>query len=356
MLTYFLTYLYLVFNSLNNKKFTIFSSILTLFIFGILIGFRYEIGMDWDLYLVIMQNAKNNSFYENILDIEPGFQLLNWIGSQFNQIYIINFTSALIFLSGLIYYSKRQSFPWLSLIISFPVLIIMTGLGFTRQSVALGIIFFSYTAIEQKNYIRAILLIVLSSTFHLSSIFLLTLFIPEIFRNLLKTKIFIFLIIAIPFFYFFFSKMTGEALFNYWKIYILNLYDFYYGNDGALFRIIPTFFSALILIINKNKFYSYANKNQINLYLRISYIVVLFFFILIFIPLYSTAIDRFTIYLFPLTIFVLNKTINFRFLNISRFDYHLIYISSFFIYSFIWLEIARHKSAYTPYQNYLFLN
>ena len=148
MIPYLLSFGFLSFNALNNRKISSFSYILTLIIFTILIGLRFEIGPDWVLYFKMMEREKDLNLNEIFLGVEPGFTVFNWIGAQLNAIYIVNSLSALIFLTGLISYAKKQTYPWLSLIIAFPILIIMVGMGLTRLSVAIGIEFFSLNLIS----------------------------------------------------------------------------------------------------------------------------------------------------------------------------------------------------------------
>ena len=302
-----------------------------------------------------MQNAREINFNEIFYSLEPGYQLINWIGAQFNQIFIVNLISGFIFLSGLISYSKRQTYPWLSLIIAFPVLIIIAGLGFTRQSCAIGIELFALINIEEKKYIKAISLIVFASTFHLSSIFLLILFIPEILKNILRPKfLFPFITLTLILIYYFYDS-AQIAFDNYYSLYVINEFDLVWSSSGALFRLLPSVFAALILILNKRKFCSYIDKEKFSLYERMSYIVLFFLILVIVFSENAAFVDRFSIYFYPITIFVFNKTIDFKILNISRFDYHLIYISSYFIYTFIWLLLAVHLDAFVPYKNYLFI-
>ena len=122
-----------------------------------------------------------------------------------------------------------------------------------------------------------------------------------------------------------------------------------------MYRLIPTIISSAILLFNKEKFLSNLDKNLMKIYLRIAYIVLIFAILILLYPESSTIIDRFSIYLCPLTIFIFNKTIDLKFMNISKIDYHLIFLSSYFVLSFFWLEFASHKEYFVPYKNFLFL-
>ena len=85
-----------------------------------------------------------------------------------------------------------------------------------------------------------------------------------------------------------------------------------------MYRLIPTIISSAILLFNKEKFLSNLDKNLMKIYLRIAYIVLIFAILILLYPESSTIIDRFSIYLCPLTIFIFNKTIDLKFMNISK--------------------------------------
>ena len=109
MLAYLALFSFLSFFSIkgSNRISNVFYWIL-FFLLTIFIGFRYEIGVDWDQYIVYLDRAENISLDSLLINVEPGYMLLNWIGLQFGKnIYVVNYIASLIFLSGLLYYSKR---------------------------------------------------------------------------------------------------------------------------------------------------------------------------------------------------------------------------------------------------------
>ncbi len=46
-------------------------------------------------------------------------------------------------MSGLVQFCRKQPLPWLALAVAAPFIIIVVGMGYTRQSVALGFILLS---------------------------------------------------------------------------------------------------------------------------------------------------------------------------------------------------------------------
>lgn len=357
MIPYLLSFGFLSFNALNNRKISLFTYILILVIFTILIGLRFEIGPDWVLYSKMMERAKDLNLSEIFFEVEPGFAFFNWIGAQLDAIYLVNSLSALIFLTGLISYAKKQTYPWLSLTIAFPILIVMVGMGLTRQSIALGIEFFSLVAMDERKYIKSLIILLAASLFHISSIFLFVLYAPQVLKNIFRPKLIIVLVPIFSIFIVLFLDNIEYVINAYFDVYIINKHNlnFSYNLSSVILKILPTVFASVILIFNKFKFFALSNKENVHLYERMAYLVLILFSYLILRPQNTIFIDRFAIYLYPLTIYVFNKTIDFKFFNISRFDYHLIYISGAFLYTTIWLFFAYHRYDFVPYKNFLFL-
>ena len=136
MLSYLFLYIFFSYQSLKKSNKLYPSSYYFLFILlSIFIGLRYQVGVDWDQYIVYLDRAENISLDSLLINVEPGYMLLNWIGLQFGKnIYVVNYIASLIFLSGLLYYSKKQEY--LALIINiFSYINNNSGLGYTDKPV-----------------------------------------------------------------------------------------------------------------------------------------------------------------------------------------------------------------------------
>ena len=351
MLSYLILYLSISYKVIRgNSKFS-YLTIITLFLFlSFFIGFRHQIGVDWDQYVEIIDRFKDDTFSLILVSTEPGYIGLSWIGGRFeNGIYLVNFISACIFTFGLIEYARKRDYPWLAILLAFPILIVMVAMGYTRQSIAIGFEFLALNSIENKNIFKALILIVIGSLFHIS-ILGLTIFVIDIpikrkvkLRNLITFSIVIYLGYLA-------YALISETIYAYYKLYILRVY----ASSGALYRLIPSVFAALILISNKIKLRKYDSQN-ISIYMKMAYAIILSIILVLLFPSNSTFIDRFALYLYPLTIYVFNKSISLQFFNIRKIDYKLIFITTYFIYTFFWLSFAKHAYAWIPYQNYFFM-
>ena len=143
MIFYWVLFFFPAYKALSNplenwNKQVLFFIIGTLSIF---IGLRFQVGPDWNNYLKYFNNIKN---IQNIfLQKEFFFGLVNYFASKLNLgVYGVNLFSGFIFSSGLIFFCKSLKRQWLALTISIPYIVIAVSMGYTRQSISLGILMF----------------------------------------------------------------------------------------------------------------------------------------------------------------------------------------------------------------------
>ena len=352
MLPYLAIYCYLSIKSISgSNRISNISYVLLFLSLTIFIGFRYEIGVDWDQYLYILNEYKNLPFSNIFNNIEPGYIFLSWLGSKFNDgIYLVNVISAMIFSAGLISYSKKREYPWLSLLIAFPILIVTVAMGYTRQACAIGIEFFALLEIEKGRNNKAILLTLIAGTFHISILPLLILFIKIPRKNFFNIKFFLPAIIIGYLSFYLIKQKFGFAFVGYYDLYIAKKYS----SIGAFYRIFRTFVASFLLIFNRLKFQKYSGELS-NLYLKFAYIGLISTFLIILFPTNSTFIDRLALYISPLTIYVFTLILKLKLLKINRIDFKILMVFVYFAYTFIWLAFAVHAYAWVPYKNFLLI-
>ena len=146
------------------------------FLLIVFIGFRHEVGGDWGGYLRHFSFIDFFSFKEVILQSDPGYKLLNWWVEKLGfEIYTVNLVCGAIFTTGLVAFARRQPYPWLALAVAFPYLVLVLGMGYTRQGVALGFIFLSLNALEFHQFKRYLLYIALATLFHKTALIMIPL-------------------------------------------------------------------------------------------------------------------------------------------------------------------------------------
>lgn len=358
MIPYISLYLYLSFQTIKGRaKISSFSYYFIFILLTIFIGLRYEIGVDWDQYVEIMgrfspegDSPFSLTFSYVVKNIEPSYMFFSWIGAQLgNNIHIVNTLSALIFTYGLLSYCNKQEYPWLGLLISYPVLIIVVALGYTRQACAVGIEFFALTALENQKYYKSLLLLLLASSFHISVLSCLFLYVKKPKKGILKLKNIIPLALFVTIGAIVYFLRFGDAI----AIYYLNYVVKSTSSVGALYRSIPLFIAALILIIRQNKFKMYFEKT-FHIYLKMAYAALFVSISILIFPKISTIFDRFALYLSPLIIYVFSKVIKLKLYKVEKFEYNFVFLLTYFFYTFYWLINAVHSKWFVPYKNILF--
>ena len=123
----------------------------TLFVFVVLlIGLRHQIGGDWDNYADLTIRVSEEPFDFFLNEVDPGFIFINAVSTRAGWgIYGVNLISSVIFLAGLTCFCWKQPLPSLAWLVATPYLIIVVGMGYTRQSVALGLMFFAFSFLEK---------------------------------------------------------------------------------------------------------------------------------------------------------------------------------------------------------------
>jgi len=144
------------------------------FVLILAIGFRYEVGGDWDRYLFVYSYLDTGSFIENFRGRDIGYEFFYWISIHFfNSIYFANFASAIVFVFGLIRFCRIMPMPWLALLVSIPFLVVVVAMGYTRQAAAVGLLMLALVSLIKEKRINFYIYIFLGALFHKSLIIML---------------------------------------------------------------------------------------------------------------------------------------------------------------------------------------
>ena len=185
MAAYWAIFTYLIFFALiekenrellpkNDIRFISLLIIITIFL-SVFIGLRHEIGGDWISYILMFEELSVTEFTEIFnLSNDPGYSLINWLASSLGfSIHAVNLFCALIFSFGLSYFCLHTKRPFLAIMTSFPYLIVVVAMGYTRHSAAIGLAMIAYIAAQRQEFFKFFLLIVAAATFHKTAIILL---------------------------------------------------------------------------------------------------------------------------------------------------------------------------------------
>jgi hypothetical protein len=309
----------------------------------VLIGFRWKIGTDWNVYEIILQSslASGGSFAN--LSSEPAYQLLNWIAATMGWgLWFPNLICATIFIYGLIVFCREQPNPWLGLVVATPYLIIGVGMGFTRQSAAVGLVMVALVQFTKGKYARVFVSIGLGAMFHISAIALAPLFAIASVRRTVITGL---LLVVFGFvLYFAFSERIAERMSEY--------STYQYSAAGVIPRLIMSAIAAAIFLIWRRRFT--ARTDELRLWTLMS-IVTFMTFPMLFAVSSTTIVDRLGIFLVPIQIFVLSR-LPVVFGQGSRTNLAIVVV--IILYSLaaelVWLNFGNEAKYYwIPYRNVL---
>ena len=135
MIFYYIIFSYLVIYSLREKVNTFNAinphHIIVLLAMVFFIGFRYEVGVDWDGYNAIYNQVGKSKFLEILsFDYSIIYYLLNWIGNNLNiEIWFVNFICSLLFILGIYFIAKISAYPFLTILVSFPYSILVFSMN-----------------------------------------------------------------------------------------------------------------------------------------------------------------------------------------------------------------------------------
>jgi hypothetical protein len=300
---------------------------------SVIVGFRECIGGDWDSYLTIFKNTGN--FSEGLLleNYDLGYLFLSLFFKKIKfDIYAVNFVCAVIFISGIMAFIKCADNPYFRLFYSIPQLIIIIGMGYTRQSVAIGFLLIAFYAI--KNITVRIFLIIIGSSFHYSLSLILIIL---IFKNVKNIIFFVLLIISIIF-------LNFNYLESLYENYIISNKESY----GGFIRV------AMILV----SLFGYLSVNKS---VKLKKLDSLFcnnftLFGIVFAPLvtiFPVAIDRFMIYFLPIQVIFFCTFPNIFHSKYVRLAMHTVFLVTNFAILVIWQNFGINSHAWFPYRNIL---
>ena len=312
------------------------------FVLVLFIGFRHQVGGDWYAYLRHFYSVNFISFNQIILESDPGYMLLNWlVAKQGFEIYTVNLICAAIFTTGLIAFARRQPYPWLALAVAFPYLVLVLGMGYTRQGVALGIIFLSLNALEFHQFKRYLIYIALATLFHRTALIM----IPLGFFMFGKGWIFraVALVVAA---YVLFDALVAESTDDLWRNYV----DASMISQGAQIRVLMNLVPSLILLAYWKTWRTVFPNYWFWFWIAAGSVLAA-----VLVGVASTAVDRIALYLIPIQVVVFARL---PFLLRNKISPAVITASVVLGYAlvlYVWLNYATHAKYWVPYQNMLFL-
>ncbi len=304
---------------------------------ALMIGLRHEVGGDWFGYQRIFAFAGIAELQRVLALGDPGYQILNWVAQKVGAgIWLVNLICALIFSAGLLAFARIQPNPWLAVLVAVPYLVIVVAMGYTRQSVAIGIILAGLANMERGGSVARFALYVLAAAlFHKTAVVVLPLIILSAERNRFAT-VMLGLAVTFLFYQFFLSSETDRLVRNY--------IGAEYASQGAGIRVAMNILPAALFLLQQRRF-GFAERER-KIWRNFS-LAAFAFLILLFVLPSSTAVDRLALYATPLQIAVLSRVpIAYRSRGLGTF---LVVLYSFAV-QFVWFNYAANADTWIPYR------
>ena len=265
-------------------------------VMAIFIGIRHEVGGDWSTYLTTFARAENSSIESwRYVSHDIGYAALNIACHNLGLGLVgVNLIAGGILMTGIATYSQRFEAPWLVFVSATAYLIVVVGMGYTRQSVAVGFELLALVAIMDKKSLRFLVWIALAGVFHKSAFILLPL---GIFAAQNRTQIHYaaVLVSACVGIYVLFSTEAAEYVEHYVE-------STRYSSTGALVRLAMSAVAGILLVFFHKQFCDNTSER-----LLWGVFVIVTVIAIVLTQVSTTAADRLGIYLIPMQLFVCGR-------------------------------------------------
>ena len=322
----------------------------------ILIGFRHEVGCDWEPYSTLYHSvefqianfselmgsdASRSKILETLYTGAPGYTVVNWISALAGLgIYGVNTICAIVVIFALNIFCRKTASPWLAWFIATPYFLIVVAMGYSRQAVALGFLLWALTLlIEERKFLFYIVLVLIAASFHKWAFLIgAIVFATNIRWRPSTLLILLFAAAALSIFAFKVSFQNDLSA-------LVSAFNYHNSiSAGADFRVFFNALPAIIFLFLRlfRKISPTVNPIWAG-YAILSVIAV---------PLStiaSTALDRMVLYLIPFQFFAWPYLVN----SISIGYYRIIVVGLIalgYLLSFIlWIELSNHTHCWIPY-------
>lgn len=311
----------------------------------LLIGFRYQVGGDWYNYQRTYAKIGSIGLVPSLRlrDSDPAYSLINWVGQSIGaEIWFVNLVCGGIFIWGLSRLAAQQPAPWLFFVVTTPYCLVVVGMGYTRQSVAIGLCAAALASFSKHGTKRSVAYVIAGALFHKSAILML----PLVAMSDQKNR--------------FLSIMLGLLLVGLLYYFLLaansdRLYENYVGasmqSRGATVRVLMTAFPAVLFLLFPARFG--FDARDLALARIMSYACIGSAVALALVPS-STAVDRLALYLIPFQAVILARFSWAFSKKASDFAMAAMIVAYSAAVLFVWLNYADNAFAWIPYRLFPF--
>lgn len=309
-----------------------------------MIGFRYRVGGDWALYRDTFHHIQNLGFLKALVlpNSDPGYSALNWlVGKAGLGIWAVNLVCGAILVWGIARIAVRQPIPWLVFAAAVPYLIIVVGMGYTRQAAAIGFSLVAICAFLEGNLRSFFLWMIAATAFHKSAIVLLPIIGLTMSENRLLT-IACTVLIALMLYYFFVSARIESLATNYLQAQL--------ESEGAPVRVAMSAVPAVLFLAAQRRFGFAEHERLVWRNLALAALACVGALLLL---ASSTVVDRLALYLIVLQLVILGRLpVAYGGHVGGRLVLTMLVIVYAGLIQFVWLNYATNARMWVPYQIY----
>lgn len=308
----------------------------------LMVGYRFEVGGDWFNYLGHFDDIEGMTFAETMSRSDPGYWLLSWVSSRLGfGIYGVNLVCGAIFTAALVKFCCRLPRPWLALTVAVPYLVLVLGMGYTRQGVALAFGMFGLLALERRALAWFVTWILLGAMFHKTAVVMLPLAALAYSRNRYWTIVWLMVVTATAYFALL-ADSVDELMANYNEDV---------QSQGALVRLLMNAVPAGFLLVYRKRL---KLDVAASLWRWCAWISLFLLVILPAVPS-STIVDRLGLYMLPLQLVVFASLPDAMGRSSgSRQTWVFAIISYYAAVLFVWLNFAVNSGGWIPYRFFPF--
>lgn len=306
------------------------------------VGWRHEVGGDWGNYLRNFYNAAYASRSPEWWWNDPGYRLLEWISLQNGWgIHGVNLLAGAVFSYGVVVFCRHLPRPWLALAVAVPYLVIILGMGYSRQGAALGCIMAGLVALGGGKVLRFAAWAVLGATLHKSAVLLLPMAALAASRNRWVTAVWVGVVAGAAY-----VVLLADSVEQLKAGYL----EAGYQSEGALIRLSMNALPAALLLWARERFAVGLAQQQLWFWFAVTALALLGLY---FVSPSSTAVDRVGLYQLPLQLMVfahLPEVLGRP--QGSNGSWVMAVVAYYATVQFVWLNFAAHAFAWLPYRWY----
>ena len=308
--------------------------------FILIIGFRDRVGGDWYNYIEHYEDMSYLTLSDALLKGDPAHQALNYLSNRWDfGVYGTNVVYGVIFMIGLIKFSRLQLYPWIAIAVAVPYLIIVVVMGYSRQGVAIGLFLWGISYLNRGNFKMYIVFILLAALFHKTALLLLPLGI-FLYGKGMTLRI----LMIVPVAFGAWDLLLAKEQDDLWKNYV----EVQMMSDGAKIRVAMNFLPALLLFKYKNEWKKSFNDYSFWFWIAIGSLLSVGL-----VNFASTAVDRVALYFIPIQLAVFARLPYLARHQIASSTTKLLIVAYYGLVLFVWLIFATHSQYWIPYHNIL---